>query len=157
MEAIFAQLRTNPQYDPATHPVVTEDNHLSRIRRQIDSGINLRITLPTYQRRMQPSENDLARAGNAGLTLMDRVITLGTVYDDVRIEFTKRPESIYWEDRAQIAMDWRISGLERGVAEPRPRIQLIESDKPLAMRFERTGADWRLTELAGEIARIRPR
>ena len=145
-------------FDPDQTPLQTNPDYLSRIRRQIDSSINLRINLPSYQGKVLATENDLARAGGTtGRTLLDRVVTLATVHDDVRLEFIKREESLYWDDRAQVAMDWRITGLERGVAEPRPRMTLVESQTPLAMRFERAGADWRLTAMVGEIARIRPR
>ncbi len=158
VQAVFALLEPNPLYDPDQTPLQTNPDYLSRIRRQIDSSINLRINLPSYQGKVLATENDLARAGGTtGRTLLDRVVTLATVHDDVRLEFIKREESLYWDDRAQVAMDWRITGLERGVAEPRPRMTLVESQTPLAMRFERAGADWRLTAMVGEIARIRPR
>src|SRR5690606_22619192 len=128
--------------------------YLSRIRRQIDSSLNLRVALPSYQGKVLASENDLARSGgSAGRTLLDRVVSLATVHDDVRLEFTKLPESLYWDDRAQVAMEWRITGLERGVDEPRQRVTFVESQSPLAMRFERAGADWRLTAVVGENAR----
>jgi hypothetical protein len=137
--------------------VVTDENELSRIRRQIDSSLYLRAVRPTLLRKATVADNDLARAGRGGATLMDRIMALATIHDDLRVEFTKLPESQYWKDRAQVLMLWKVTGLIRGQAGPRNRVTLLESTTPVAVRFERNGADWRMTQLVGEIPRIQAR
>jgi hypothetical protein len=154
---VIALLPPDANYDAAVVAVLTDNSSLARIRRQIDSSIYLRMIRPTLLQQPNVADNDLARAGRAGSTLMDRIMSLATVYDDLRVEFTKLPESQYWEDRAQVIMTWKVTGLLRGAAEPRTRLTVLESLTPIATRFERSGADWRLTYLVGEIPRIQPR
>ncbi len=157
IRSALALLPPDAKYDAQAIPPLTDESTLSRIRRQLDSSLYLRAVRPTLLRQATVADNDLARAGRAGATLMDRIMALATIHDDLRVEFTKLPESQYWQDRAQVVMMWKVTGLIRGQPGPRNRVVLLESTTPVAARFERMGADWRITQFVGDIPRIQAR
>ncbi|MDX1972045.1 MAG: protein kinase [Candidatus Sumerlaeia bacterium] len=153
------QTSYNPAlFDVSQYPPDAQGFQKSEIIRLLDEYIDKEIEAPTQLASFLPLNNSLVnvRTNDADL-LVERIKTLQSQYEDVAILFrVLETESIVWNDKAELKLEFRVVGRPPNKVNPNYRETFMRTEQPLTARFILKRSTWEMVDFFGPIPAAAP-
>lgn len=134
------------RWDPKKYPTEPVAWKREQTRRAIEKFLGDQIEAPVYHGLFDPMENALAATG--GKTAEELLAKLRELYeanDEVSLSLKIVQGAKYWEDRAELSLEIKVTGRPKGYPDPTFRKTLLRYSESVPIRVQKSGEEeWQL-------------